>query len=54
MNLIKREITDSILRKVKPRKVVIIKGARRVGKTIMLLEIIKKINKHILMPDLKQ
>jgi len=49
MNLIEREITDSILRKVKPGKVVIINGARRVGKTILLRELIKKINEPFIL-----
>lgn len=44
MNIIKREITDAILRKVKPGKVIIINGARRVGKTILLREMMKKLN----------
>ncbi len=44
MNIVEREITGSILRKVKPGKVIIINGARRVGKTILLREIINKIN----------
>jgi predicted AAA+ superfamily ATPase len=43
MKIIKREISNSILRKLKPNKVVIISGARRTGKTFLLKEIIKNI-----------
>jgi predicted AAA+ superfamily ATPase len=43
MKIIKREISDSILGKLKPNKVVIISGARRTGKTFLLKEIIKNI-----------
>ncbi|MFZ0472764.1 MAG: AAA family ATPase, partial [Bacteroidales bacterium] len=43
MKIIKREISNSILGKLKPNKVVIISGARRTGKTFLLKEIIKNI-----------
>jgi hypothetical protein len=43
MKIIRREISNSILRKLKPNKVVIISGARRTGKTFLLKEIIKNI-----------
>lgn len=50
MKIIEREITDSIKRKLKPNKVVIISGARRVGKTFLLKEIIKSYNEpHLLL-----
>ena len=41
MDFIKREIKDLLTEKIKPGKVIIIAGARRVGKTFMLKEIIK-------------
>jgi predicted AAA+ superfamily ATPase len=44
MEIIEREITGAILQKVKPGKVIIINGARRVGKTILLREMMKKLN----------
>jgi hypothetical protein len=43
MKIIRREVSNSILRKLKPNKVVIISGARRTGKTFLLKEIIKNI-----------
>jgi predicted AAA+ superfamily ATPase len=43
MKIIKREITSIVTGKIKPDKVIIINGARRVGKTFMLKEIIKDI-----------
>lgn len=49
MNIINREITGAILRKVKPGKVIIINGARRVGKTILLREMIKKLKEPSLL-----
>lgn len=44
MNIIKREITSLVTGKIKPNKVIIINGARRVGKTFMLKEIIKDLD----------
>jgi len=49
MEIIEREITETILRKVKPGKVIIINGARRVGKTILLREMINKLNEPCLL-----
>jgi len=49
MKIIKREILNSVLRKLKPNKVVIISGARRTGKTFLLKEIIKKIREPYLL-----
>jgi predicted AAA+ superfamily ATPase len=42
MDYIKREITNRILRKLIPNKVIVIVGARRVGKTILVREILEK------------
>ena len=44
MKNIRREITEQVLAKIKPGKVLIITGARRVGKTVLVKEIIKEIN----------
>ena len=44
MENIRREITDLVTSKIRPGKVVIIAGARRVGKTFLLKEIINSIN----------
>ena len=43
-----RELTESILKKLQPNKVVIIFGARRVGKTILVKEILSKIDEPVL------
>jgi len=37
---IKRELQDKIIKKLQPNKVIVITGARRVGKTFLLKEII--------------
>jgi predicted AAA+ superfamily ATPase len=50
MQIIEREITNQIVGKIKPGKVVVINGARRVGKTFLLKEIIKNIAEpHLLL-----
>jgi len=41
MNYIDREILPAVLKKLQPNKVVVISGARRTGKTVLLKEIIK-------------
>lgn len=41
MKIIKREITGPVISKLKPGKVIIITGARRTGKTVLLKEIIR-------------
>ncbi len=43
MKIVKREITELITKKFRPGKVIIINGARRVGKTFLLKEIIKNL-----------
>ncbi|HCM60061.1 MAG TPA: ATPase [Bacteroidales bacterium] len=49
MNLIDREIMPAVLKKMQPNKVVVISGARRTGKTILLKEIIKVIGQPCLL-----
>jgi len=45
---IKRELQDRIIKKLRPNKVVVITGARRVGKTFLLKEIISELkNEHL-------
>ena len=49
MKYIKRDIEDLIIKSMKPNKVVVLFGPRRVGKTFLMKKLIKKINKpHIL------
>jgi hypothetical protein len=44
-----RELSDLILKKLQPNKVVILYGARRVGKTMLVKEILANVNEPILM-----
>ncbi len=44
MKYLRREITDQVIAKMKPGKVVIITGARRTGKTVLVKELIAEIN----------
>jgi predicted AAA+ superfamily ATPase len=48
MVYLKREISDSVLKKLQPNKVVIVFGARRVGKTVLVKEILEKLDEPIL------
>ena len=48
MMYLKREITDSVLKKLQPNKVVIVFGARRVGKTVLVKEILDKLDEPTL------
>ena len=43
-----RELSELILKKLQPNKVVILYGARRVGKTMLVNEILAKVNEPIL------
>ena len=43
-----RELTENILKKIQPNKVVLIFGSRRVGKTLLVKEILKKVNEPFL------
>ena len=43
-----RDLSDIILKKLKPNKVVIVFGARRVGKTLLIKEILAKVNEPVL------
>jgi uncharacterized protein len=48
MSVLIRELSEIILSKIKPNKVVIVFGARRVGKTILVKQILAKLNEPIL------
>lgn len=48
MEYLVREISDNIIKKLQPNKVVIIFGARRVGKTVLVNELLEKINEPVL------
>ena len=48
MIILNRDLTNKIIEKLQPNKVVMVLGARRVGKTIIVEEILKKINEPYL------
>ena len=48
MDYLVRELSESIINKLQPNKVVIVFGARRVGKTVLVKEILNKINEPVL------
>lgn len=48
MEFLKRDITENIINKLQPNKVVIVFGARRVGKTVLVKEILETIDDPIL------
>lgn len=48
MDYLVRDISKNILKKLQPNKVVIVFGARRVGKTILVKEILSKVNEPLL------
>jgi predicted AAA+ superfamily ATPase len=48
MDYLVRDLSENVLRKLQPNKVVIIFGARRVGKTVLVKEILDKIDEPIL------
>lgn len=43
MEYLSRQLTDNVLEMLQPNKVIIISGARRVGKTVMVNEVLSKI-----------
>ena len=48
MKIIDRDISKNIKKKLQPNKVVIISGARRVGKTVLVKQILEEIDKPVL------
>ncbi len=49
MNLINRTIKGNIIKNLKPNKVIILAGARRVGKTILIKQIVEYLNEPCLL-----
>jgi len=47
MKYLERDITERVIKKIQPNKVVIIFGARRVGKTVLVKEIIGKLEEPV-------
>ncbi len=48
MNYLVRDLSDNIIKKLQPNKVVIVFGARRVGKTVLVKELLEKVNEPVL------
>ncbi len=48
MKYLVRDLSENIIRKLQPNKVVIVFGARRVGKTVLVREILKRVNEPVL------
>ena len=48
MDYLVRDLSKNIIKKLQPNKVVIVFGARRVGKTVLVQEILNKVNEPVL------
>lgn len=48
MDYLVRELSEKILHKLQPDKVVIVFGARRVGKTVLVKELLERVNEPVL------
>ena len=48
MEYLVRELSENILKKLQPNKVLIVFGARRVGKTVLVKEILERVNEPVL------
>jgi uncharacterized protein len=48
MKYLVRELSENILKKLQPNKVLIVFGARRVGKTVLVKEILERVNEPVL------
>ncbi|MDA3892560.1 MAG: ATP-binding protein [Salinivirgaceae bacterium] len=48
MEYLVRDLSNNIIKKLQPNKVVIVFGARRVGKTVLVKEILEEVNEPIL------
>jgi len=48
MNYLVRDLSRGIVKKLQPNKVVIVFGARRVGKTVLVKEILRQLNEPVL------
>ncbi|MCB0541799.1 MAG: AAA family ATPase, partial [Bacteroidetes bacterium] len=49
MELIKRIIEDQVIENLTPQKVIILLGPRRVGKTILIKQVLEKVNEPYLL-----
>ena len=50
MNLVKRQIEDEVVSYLRPNKVVVLLGPRRVGKTVLIRQIVKRLQEpHLLL-----
>ncbi|MBI9069853.1 MAG: hypothetical protein JEZ09_21350 [Salinivirgaceae bacterium] len=48
MNYLVRELSETIIKELQTNKVVIVFGARRIGKTVLVKEILDKVNEPVL------
>ncbi len=48
MKYLQRDLTENIIKKLQPNKVIVVYGARRVGKTVLIKEILQKLEEPIL------
>ncbi|NBC84194.1 MAG: hypothetical protein GVY19_12570 [Bacteroidetes bacterium] len=48
MKYLVRELSEKIINKIQPNKVVMVFGARRVGKTVLVKQILEQINEPAL------
>lgn len=49
MKLLKREIEDEVIKYLRPNKVVVLLGPRRVGKTILIQQILNRVSEPYLL-----
>lgn len=49
MHYLVRDLSETLLKKLQPNKVVIVFGARRVGKTVLVKEVLNRMNEPVLM-----
>lgn len=49
MKLLKREIEDEVIKYLRPNKVVVLLGPRRVGKTVLIQQILKRVSEPYLL-----
>ena len=48
MNYLDRELSNSIIKKLKPNKVAIVLGVRRAGKTVLVKEVLETLGEPVL------
>lgn len=48
MNYLVRDLSENLIKKLQSNKVVIVFGARRVGKTVLVKEILEHVNEPVL------